>query len=103
MNKKNKKSMSGGPHSPPPHYDRKPSHEGMIQDRDVMVSMRDGVHLCVDVYRPDAQGKFPVLLAFAGHNKDMQRPEACEASGPQPVCSPFWFGLHEAGDTRFFV
>jgi uncharacterized protein len=103
MNKENKKSMSGGPHSPPPHYDREPSYKGMIQDRDVMVPMRDRVRLCVDVYRPDVQGKFPVLLAFAGHNKDLQTPEACEASGPQPAWSPFWFGAQEAGDTRFFV
>lgn len=103
MHQKIEISMLGDPHSPPPYYDRTPSYNDMIQDRDVMVPMRDGVRLCVDIYRPGAQGKFPVLLAFAGHNKDMQRPEACEASGPQPVCSPFWFGLHEAGDTRFFV
>jgi predicted acyl esterase len=75
----------------------------MKQDRDVMVPMRDGVHLCVDVYRPDTQEKFPALLAFAPHNKDLQTPEAAEASGPQPAWAPFWLGAQEAGDTRFFM
>jgi uncharacterized protein len=31
----------------------------MIQERDVRVSMRDGVQLAVDVYRPDAPGAYP--------------------------------------------
>jgi predicted acyl esterase len=54
-----------------------PSHhyDGMIWDADVMAPMRDGVHLCADVYRPKADGKFPALLAIAGHNKDLQTPD----------------------------
>jgi predicted acyl esterase len=27
--------------------------------------MRDGVHVCVDTYRPEAAGKFPAILAYA--------------------------------------
>jgi len=90
-------------HSPPPIYDRQPTYDKMKQDRDVMVPMRDGVRLCVDIYRPDAKGKFPALLAFAPHNKDLQTPEACENSGSQPAWAPFWMGAQEAGDTRYFV
>ena len=90
-------------HSPLPVYDRKPEYERMQQDRDIMVPMRDGVKLCIDVYRPEVSGKFPALLAFAPHNKDLQTPEACENSGPQPAWSPFWLGAQEAGDTRFLV
>jgi putative CocE/NonD family hydrolase len=89
--------------TPPPHYDRPPTYEKMAQDRDVMVPMRDGIHLCVDVYRPGSAGRFPALLAFAPHNKDLQAPEACEGSGPQPAWAPLWFGGQEAGDTRFLV
>ena len=85
MDKKTGTFIVGGPHSPPPHYDRKPSYDKMKWDRDVMVPMRDGVRLCVDVYRPDAQGKFPALLAFAPHNKDLQTPEACETFR-SPAC-----------------
>jgi uncharacterized protein len=90
-------------HSPLPLYERKPEYEKTKQGRDVMVPMRDGVKLCVDIYRPDVPGKFPALLAYAPHNKDLQTPEACENSSPQPAWSPFWLGAQEAGDTRFFV
>jgi putative CocE/NonD family hydrolase len=90
-------------HTPLPPYDRQPEYDKMKQDRDVMVPMRDGVRLCVDVYRPDAQEKLPVLLAFCAHNKDLQTPEATESFGPHPAWSPFWLGAQEAGDTRFFV
>jgi predicted acyl esterase len=103
MEKKMTTYMSGGPHSPQPHYNREPVYDKMKRDRDVMIPMRDGVHLCVDVYRPDAREKFPALLSLAAHNKDLQTPEACEAYGPQPAWSPFWLGAQEAGDTRFFV
>ena len=47
--------------TPPPKYQTEPQYDKMIQEKDVMVPMRDGVHLCVDIYRPDAQGKFPAL------------------------------------------
>ena len=64
--------LFGLPDSPPTNYEREPVYKNMIQDKDVMVPMRDGVHLCVDAYRPDSEGKFPALLAFAVYNKDLQ-------------------------------
>ncbi len=39
-------------------------------ERNVPVKMRDGVILHADVYRPQAQGKFPVLLQRTPYNKD---------------------------------
>lgn len=89
--------------TPPPAYDRAPSYKAMIQDRDVMVPMRDGVRICVDVYRPDARERFPALLAFAVHNKEMQTPEIFSALPPQPAWSPLWMGPVEGGDTWYFV
>ena len=35
----------------------------MIEERDIIVAMRDGTRLAVDVYRPDEPGKYPVLYA----------------------------------------
>lgn len=58
-------------HNPSPFFDRPPEYTGMIEERDVMVPMRDGVRIAVGIYRPDAPGKFPALLAFALHNKDL--------------------------------
>jgi len=53
------------PDNPGPIYDRPPQHSNIVRDLDVMVPMRDGVQICVDIYRPKAEGKFPALLAFA--------------------------------------
>jgi predicted acyl esterase len=55
---------------------------------DVMVPMRDGTRVAVNIYRPDAQGKFPALLSFAYHNKFLQSPEVIEACNNQPAWAP---------------
>ncbi len=84
-------------------YDRAPAYDRMIAEKDVAVPMRDGVNLSVDIYRPDSTEKFPVLLAFAIYNKDLQGPDVAASLPPQPAWSSLWCGLMEAGDTRFFV
>jgi uncharacterized protein len=89
--------------SPPTDYDRAPAYEKMIQETDVHVPMRDGVKLCVDIYRPAADEKLPALLAFAIYNKDFQGPDMAEALPAQPAWTPLWTGPLEAGDTHFFV
>lgn len=88
---------------PPSDYDRPAEYEGMKRDRDVAVPMRDGVKLSVDIYRPEAEGRFPALLAFAVYNKDFQGPDMAERLPPQPAWSTLWAGPLEAGDTHFFV
>jgi putative CocE/NonD family hydrolase len=75
----------------------------MIEERDVRISMRDGVRLAADVYRPDAPGTHPVLYAAAMHNKDIQGPDIADVLPPQPAYAPLWFGPIEAGDSRRFV
>lgn len=42
----------------------------MIVERDVPARMRDGVTLRADVYRPDADGRYPVLLLRLPYGKD---------------------------------
>ncbi len=42
---------------------------GMKIDFDQRVKMRDGVELSADVYRPDAPGRFPVILSRTPYNK----------------------------------
>jgi uncharacterized protein len=89
--------------SPPSDYDRPPSYDKMIRETDVTVPMRDGVKLCVDVYRPATDDKLPALLAFAIYNKDFQGPDMAEAMPPQPAWTPLWTGPQEAGDTHFLT
>ena len=91
------------PEHVPPGYDRAPEFDDMIVERDVYVPMRDGVRLCVDIYRPASDAPLPALLAFAIYNKDVQGPGMSEAIPPQPSWSSLWSGPLEAGDTRFFV
>lgn len=84
-------------------YDRPPDHEGLTEERDVRVVVRDGVELAVDVYRPPAEGRFPALLAFSIYNKDLMGPDYARSLPPQPAWAPLWAGLLEAGDTNYFV
>ncbi len=48
----------------------KPEHE-VVEDRGVKVPMRDGIELSADVYRPKADGKFPVIVVRTPYKKEM--------------------------------
>jgi predicted acyl esterase len=66
-------------------------------DRDVKVRLPDGTHLDGDVYRPAAEGRFPVILGAHPYNKDLQ-------SGPmRPVGFTPMRGYMESGDPTFFA
>ena len=71
----------------------------MVIERDVDIVLRDGIVLKADVFRPDAEGEFPGLLAMSAYGKDCQSPEI----PAQPINS--WVFDHnvEAGDIEFFV
>lgn len=47
-----------------------PLPDGVIVERDVRVKMRDGVHLAATVYRPDREGRFPVVMCVTAYGKD---------------------------------
>ena len=91
------------PDRPGPAYDRAPDYTEIARDLDVMVPMRDGAQICVDIYRPRAPGRFPALLAFGIYNKDLQGLDIAQALPPQPAWSALWTGPLEAGDTKFLV
>jgi len=98
-----KRELLGSSHQPHCEYERAPVCEGIVCDKDVVVPMRDGAQLVIDVYRPAMEGSFPALLAFGGHSKDIQGSEIPKEFPPQPSWSTLWVGHMEAGDTRFFV
>lgn len=64
---------------------------GAALDENVYVRMRDGVQLCVDVYRPKSGGRYPALLSLSPYSKDIQQ---------QP---PQWSHAIESGATGFYV
>jgi putative CocE/NonD family hydrolase len=90
-------------HRLPVDYDRPPAYAGFISEKDLLVPMRDGIKIAVDVYRPQTTDRLPALLALSVHNKDLQGPELAQATLTHPAWSPLWTGPAEAGDTRFFV
>ena len=45
-------------------------------DDEVMVPMRDGVNLATDIYRPAAEGSFPVVLVRTPYKKEMNELQA---------------------------
>ncbi len=69
-------------------------------DKNVYVEMRDGVRVAVDVYRPDAEGKFPALLAMAVYGKDLQVLPIPPQIKPDSL---IWDGCIEAGNTEYIV
>ena len=71
----------------------------MIVEKDVMVPARDGVKLAVDVFRPDAPGKFPGLFAISPYGKDTQTFSTPE----QDFGGSVFEAAIEAGDMEFFV
>jgi len=73
---------------------------GIKVEKDIFVPARDGVRLAVNVYRPDAAGRFPALLAMGGYGKELQE----VLIPPQPLNkSALWDGNIEAGDTSEIV
>src|SRR5882724_11212043 len=44
----------------------------VLVEKDVPMHTRDGVTLRADVYRPDAPGRFPVLLSRLPYNKNLR-------------------------------
>lgn len=68
-------------------------------EKNVRIKMSDGVHIAIDIFRPDAEGKFPALLNMACYWKESQYL-------PIP-CSPPSFDAGtfavEIGDTNYLV
>ena len=78
----------------------------------VPAKMRDGVILRADIYRPKADGKFPVLLERTPYNKqggDFSSRGAAHCTGilpgpqlmqPQPTVSPMRTATHKVRRKR---
>ncbi|MCG6534783.1 MAG: CocE/NonD family hydrolase, partial [Syntrophales bacterium LBB04] len=53
-------------------------------EKDVMVTMPDGVKLACDVVRPDKAGKFPVIFSMTPYGKDQTPPAFNPDGSPLP-------------------
>ena len=64
---------------------------GIKLDENVYVTMRDGIKIAVDVYRPETEGRYPGILSTSPYIKDLQ------------LLPPLLSHSIEAGATQFFV
>lgn len=53
----------------------KPAYSVKV-DRNVRIAMRDGTHLAADLYRPDAEGRFPIILSRTPYDRRLIEPQA---------------------------
>ena len=70
---------------------RPPLPDGIVLEEDVYVTMRDGVRVAADIYRPQQPGQYPGILSMSPYIKEIQQ--------WPPVISH----SIEAGRTSFFV
>jgi len=45
-------------------------NQEIIMEKDVPITMRDGITIYVNIFRPDRPGKFPVVMSMDPYNKD---------------------------------
>jgi predicted acyl esterase len=67
--------------------------------KDVAIPMRDGINIAADIYYPDADSKFPVLIGISPYGKDIQRLPIKDF----PTDTKLQNGGIEAGNSEFFV
>ena len=81
-----------------------PSYKVKVE-KNVYVTMRDGVRIAIDIYHPDAEGeKFPAILCWGEWGKDSQDIVDWLAEYPQKYFdSPFWNGSIEGCDFNYTV
>jgi len=74
-----------------------PRQYGVTIERDVAIPVRSGVTLDSDIFRPDAKGKFPAILAVHAYSK------AAQSAQMMPEGFSYARGFMETGDFNFYV
>ncbi len=85
--------------------------DGMCIDWDVPIAMDDGVLLRADVYRPVAEGRYPVIMSYGPYGKwlrfedlyDDQWRNMCEAHPDVPAGSTNQYANWEVVDPEKWV
>ena len=71
----------------------------MKEEREVLIPMRDGVRLRADLFRPEAEGRFPTLLAMSPYGKGVQSLPVAT----QPPGTPIYLPPIEAGSPEYLT
>ncbi|MSQ53192.1 MAG: CocE/NonD family hydrolase [Betaproteobacteria bacterium] len=73
---------------------------GITIERAVRVPVGKSITIVADIYRPDAPGRFPVLLTMSPYNREEQGAEMMPQGFPG---NQFNRGMLEVGDFNFYV
>jgi len=74
-----------------------PRQYGIITERDVRIPVDQGISLDSDIFRPEAPGKFPVILTASPYEK------AAQSAPLVPKAIDFDRAFIESGDFKFYV
>ena len=76
-------------------------HHSVAVEKRMRAPMRDGVHLSVDVFRPESEERFPALLAYSPYwNEGQYLP--VPPGNPHPTATWGNFAI-ECGDSEYFA
>lgn len=77
------------------------TEDGLVFERDVALAMSDGTLLRANVFRPDAPGRYPVVMAMGAYGKDVHFEDAFN---PQwQVLKRIYPGLDREGSTGRYL
>jgi len=79
------------------HWKTSERRYGIEVERDVRIPVRDGTILVGDIFRPDAPGRFPVILGCHPYNNELQ------TAPLKPIGYGNLRGYLESGDPAFYV
>jgi uncharacterized protein len=75
----------------------------IIAEKNVKITMSDGIKIDADIFRPDSKGKFPVLFGIAPFDKDIQSDHVWPAPTRSRRIRGSPDACLEAANTDFFV
>jgi predicted acyl esterase len=75
-----------------------PTPEGLKVEKDVMVTMPNGIKLACNVFRPGKPGKFPVVLSMTPYGKDQTPPTFINGVPSESAWAPFIQRVHAQGE-----
>jgi uncharacterized protein len=69
---------------------RPPLPRGVRLDGNVYVAMRDGIKVALDIYRPEAEGRYPALLSMSPYIKELQQRNPILCHSIEAGATPFF-------------
>src|SRR4051794_31535440 len=76
---------------------------GIVFEQNVSVQMHDGTHLMLNVFRPEQEGRFPIILSMSPYGKDNLPAQYGWGNVDTGMVSTSDYAAFEAPDPAFWV